>query len=268
MAFTNVFRRSGYNTMVGVDAEDAAGYVIDEGSKQVFSGGDLTAYVNNIQVGNLESLTFSSSVEVAGQFVMGRRDAVQYTQGKRVIVGSLMFAQYDKHALLEEVFQITRRGRMTQQSFWSPESPASALAQQNTYNNVIIGTQKGLNNTSLQGNTDAVFDQAGNLRGLSASEAATQRNAQDQLAAKLQGSIKIDYADQIPPFDLTLVGISRTGAASRCTIFGLTINQETGGWSMQDLGNSVGFSFVALHVSPWRTVAQTALQNLGTVNLM
>lgn len=230
--------------------------LIDENptTPQSFSGGDLFAYINNIQVGNLESITWSSSVEVVGNFTMGNRNVRQYTTGKRVIVGSLMFAQYDRHALLEQVFKVSSRGRTkTMADLWNDNSLTTRLANRQSRQASYASTTGGGTGSRRSSVTaDASYDMEGIARGISREEFARQQDEMSRLAREAVGKQEINYSDQIKPFDLTLVGVSQTGVNARCTLFGIQTTQETGGFSMQDLGNSVGFSFVAKHVNPWR----------------
>jgi hypothetical protein len=106
----NVFQRYAYSPRYNYQTEPGLDDPMADGNNMVvFSGGDMQAYINNIKVGNLESVTWSISVEVVGNYVMGRRDAVIYTTGKRVVVGSLVLSQYDRHALLEQVFSVSKK---------------------------------------------------------------------------------------------------------------------------------------------------------------
>jgi hypothetical protein len=73
-------------------------------------------------------------------------------------------------------------------------------------------------------------------------------------AARLKGAQKIDYADMIPLFDLTIAGVNTKGEATSCAIFGIQITQETSGVSSNDMTNSVGVSFTALAINPWKPV--------------
>jgi hypothetical protein len=72
--------------------------------------------------------------------------------------------------------------------------------------------------------------------------------------ARIVGSQKFMYSDQVPPFDMTLIGVNTQGAASRCALLGMRITQETAGISTNDMGNAVGMSFVALSIDPWSKV--------------
>ena len=226
---------------------------------QSFSGGDLFAYIDNIQVGNLESITWSTSVEVVGNYTMGSRQCRQYTTGKRVIVGSLMFAQYDRHALMEQVFKVSKNGvPATLKSIYSPSVLTARASQQTQVQAQYAATGGGGTGSSRpQVNSQLQYDNGGTAAGLSTATFAQQQNDMVAAAQKTVGSEVINYSDQLPPFDLTLVGIAATGVTASCTIFGIQTTQETGGFSMQDLGNSVGFSFVAISVNPWRLVSGT-----------
>ncbi len=253
----NPFQRYAYSPRHLIKGEDPKEFEAGN-NLVVFSGGDLQAYINNIKVGNLESVTWSISVEVVGNYVMGRRDAVLYTTGKRVVVGSLVLSQYDRHALLEQVFQISRRGITTVGSLWNPDqNVGAALATERSTITAPGGVNlPGYIDTDANKLPGGAVVQGNNFltRGLSQSafNAQLQENLRD--TARLIGAQKFNYSDQIPPFDLTLVGVTKSGEAARCSIFGMQVTQETAGFSQNDLGNSVGMSFVALAVSPWRPV--------------
>jgi len=105
---------------------------------------------------------------------------------------------------------------------------------------------------------DATF-----LRGISRTAYEQELLRMETDAARSQGSVKFNYSDQLPPFDLTLVGVTKSGHAARCSIFGMQVTQETAGFSQNDLGNSVGMSFVALAVSPWGSLDDSALEIAG-----
>jgi hypothetical protein len=58
--------------------------------------------------------------------------------------------------------------------------------------------------------------------------------------------------DQIPPFDITLVGVSEsTGDASRMVVHGVQFNSDQGGSSVDDLILERQVTFLARRISPW-----------------
>jgi hypothetical protein len=225
--------------------------------KQVFTGADYQAYVGTRRVGNLESVTCSISVEVVGNYTMGRRDAVVYTTGKRVIVGSIVFSQYDKHAFLEEVWNVSALGIKRQSDFWSfDQNTVGAVARAQIFENASSANNTGFirSDYQVQQQTQGQIAWIAALRGLSPEAFDAQLRDQLLRTVRIVGSQKVRYADQIQPFDLSLIGVNGAGRASRCAIFGMRITQETMGISSTDLSNAVGMSYVALAVDPLQPI--------------
>lgn len=238
---------------------------------QTFAGRDLVAYINDIKVGNLEAVTWSSSTEVVGNYAMGNADALGYTKGKRVIVGSLSMTQWDRHVLLEQVFNLSGNAGnkpVTQGDLWAPGSAGRALRGNQTV--VLAGlnsTITGVGGQSIaQSNADDSTIALGSSAARGMSRTAYALILKDQIQDSMRQMMmrRINYSDQIPPFDLTLVGVNDAGYSAYATLFGITITQETAGFSMNDLGNTVGMSFVALNISPWRPVVDV---QQGAANL-
>lgn len=260
---------SPYNAMWldGVGGADREGEPVNLNEpKQTFTGADLQAYLNNKRVSNLESVTWSISVEVVGNYVMGRRDAVTYTTGKRVIAGSIVFSQYDKHAFLHEVWQLHRmRGRYaTVGDLWGYDvNTTTAQSTSANYQTPLSiasisgGARVGYGAQSISRAEQAP---AGAAFGFGLSQQAFDEQLRQQLmqTARIVGSQKFMYSDQIPPFDLTLVAVNNQGYAARAAVLGMRITQETTGFSQNDLSNAVGMSYVALSVDPWSPVENLA----------
>lgn len=248
-----VFKRYAYSSVDNDYVTSTGQYDTPATNLVTFTGGDLQAYINNMKVGNLESITWSVSVETVGNYVMGRRDPQTYTTGKRVIVGSIVFSQYDRHAFLEQVWNMSSRKLDRLSQLWSMDN-ATAGKLMNATTLVIgpSGTTAGTPTTIAP--TSNISNNTAGMRGLSKKDFENQLAQHIRTTAELIGATRLNYSDQIPAFDLTLVGVSKAGYAARCAIFGMQITQETAGFSMNDLGNSVGMSYVALGVSPWRAI--------------
>jgi len=285
----NQFARYAYSpynsNLSGLGNGQNAIYQASAGTRTVFTGGDIGAYINQIPVTNLESAAWSIQVDVVPNYVMGSRDAVVYTTGRRQISGTLIFSQYDRHAVLEQIFQLSALGYQTQGQLWASDTPGSALYGVNsslssttptTFNGVAV-----INSGQLQGNlinpvpTTGISLQSATplpagtnvvnttlsamgLRGITASQYNQFVQQAAKQTAQVIGSTNLNYVDQLPPFDLTLVGIARSGAAAKCSIFGIQCTTESGGMSSADISNAIGISYVALGVSPWRPI-----QSLG-----
>ena len=259
----NVFARYAYTSRAKIINDPALdSQYNNQNNNVVFTGGDLDCYINNIRVGNLESITWSISTETVGNYVMGDRNAQLYVQGKRAVVGSLVFSQYTKHALLEGVFDLQHKGPKYIGDLWSEDSAGAYLATGAAgvapalavLNPGRVGQSASWIDPGAGGQTGDNRASTTLIKGLSQAAFAAELAAQLRNTARLVGAQKFNFSDQIPPFDLTLVGVTKDGHASTCALFGLTITQETAGFSQNDLGNSVGMAFVALNVSPWREI--------------
>jgi len=69
----------------------------------------------------------------------------------------------------------------------------------------------------------------------------------------LQGRLRNpQYADQIPPFDLTITARNEYGQMASMRIFGVEFLNEGSGTSVDDTTNEVQMTFVARHVSHWK----------------
>ena len=73
------------------------------------------------------------------------------------------------------------------------------------------------------------------------------------------------YADQILPFDVTLVGNNEMGAATTMRIFGIEILNFGNGTSIDDTVNESQATFVARFVEPWQAVLLEASRLLPAV---
>lgn len=267
---TNQFTRyaySPYSSTLGSSSNPAVNqiYAASQATRTVFTGGDIGAYINQIPVTNLESTSWTIQVDVVPNYVMGDRDAVAYTTGRRQISGTLIFSQYDRHALLEQVFQMSSQGFNTQGALWSADGATAAslnaTTSQSFVNSTTNSTIGGVGTSTptqqpVGATTSATQSQlsALGLSGITASQYNQFVQQAAQATATVLGGTNINYVDQLPPFDLTLIGVARSGQAAKCSIFGIQCTTESGGFSSADISNAIGISYVALGVSPWRAI--------------
>lgn len=62
------------------------------------------------------------------------------------------------------------------------------------------------------------------------------------------------YADQVPPFDITLTAANETGQMATMAIMGAEILNEGSGISVDDIVNEMAFTYVAREVTGWSPV--------------
>jgi hypothetical protein len=64
------------------------------------------------------------------------------------------------------------------------------------------------------------------------------------------------YVDQIPPFDITLVGSNEYGVSTAMAIIGVELVNEGYGISIDDLVSEQQYTFIAREIVPWKVVNQ------------
>lgn len=78
-------------------------------------------------------------------------------------------------------------------------------------------------------------------------------------------AMKPHYADQIPPFDVVLSAANEYGQRASMSIIGVELLNESGGFSIDDLAMEQQHTFIATHLTPWKSEdgAETIQTTLG-----
>ena len=196
--------------------------------KWAFSGADIHAYIGNRKVANLVALSVSINREVAPLYTFGDPSPRTFVKGKRGIAGTMTFTQFDKHALIESVFNVGERikdlwenidrfyGHMADQDFKSRVQHLLRYAGQ---------SQQQIGSLSNEQYIVAT-------------------------AARIVAQRRIQYVDQLPPFDLTLVFINEAGAFAYMALLGVQFANEGYGYTLDDLSSATAVTYVATGVRP------------------
>jgi len=185
-----------------------------------FSGCDIRAVFGNRVVGTLQGISWSVTREKAPIYTMGDPDPRAFARGKRGIAGSLVFIQFDRHALLSE---------MELALFWADKD---SLRPDGLEINPVgrgSGNSPGSNAFEQETNFGNVTDPR-----------------DDQLA------VRPWFSDQIPPFDITLTAANEYGAAATMRIYGVEILNEGSGASIDDIVLEQQMTYVCRTIDPWR----------------
>lgn len=195
----------------------------DKGIVSTYSGSDIKAVFGNVEVGNLQGISWSTNREVRPIFVCGDPNALSYSKNKRGHAGSVVLTVFDR-AALRDIMEMSSVYRKDQQ--FVPGADSRTLASNNT----------------------------------TAFQAANSRKAV--------------YADEVPPFDITLYGMNEFGKQMVMRIYDVTIISEGAGISIDDGIQEAQFTYVARHIDSWRLLAEgfetsssdvsTALSNISS----
>jgi hypothetical protein len=186
----------------------------------VFSGADVVVIFGNSYIGEAMSITIGVNREAGPLYVMGRKEPIAIPKGKRGIGGSFILAQLGYDALLKYYESIMGR----KQPIWvrSDESVPN------------IGTRR-TDITSYGADNVALADD-----GTLTSVATT--DLWEQLYTP-------NYVDQMPPFNMTIVGVNETGEKMGFRIYGVTIINEGMAISVDELNMEKRYTFIAQSVS-------------------
>ena len=199
------------------------------------SGVEIQAVFGNEKFGDLHMIKYATQRDTANVHVMGHVDPVSVAKGKRATTGACVFAIFEKDRLLEAMSR-------DHKVFLTNHELANygTLNQRNQY-----GSADTRNSANTAGGTVRVDG--------SISAAGVDTMGYSVFAKENFGqSVGPMLIDQIPPFDITLVGVSEsTGDASRMVIHGVQFNSDQGGSSVDDLILERQVTFLARRVSPW-----------------
>lgn len=205
-----------------------------------FSGTDIRCVIGQFQFAELQAVSYSITREKAPIYTMGSPDPRSYSRNKRGIAGSLIWINFDRHALLNLIAKSAGRFVANVDDI----RPQFRTDQSQALSQTAIFMSQLTRDVGLP--VGATIDQLDNVPLSSVS-------GFKELAAPW-------YSDQILPFDITLAGTNEMGAAATSKIFGVEILNEGSGISIDDSVMEMQATFVARLVEPWTAVAT---QNFG-----
>ena len=191
-----------------------------------FSGVDIKATFANVQIGELQAISYSITREKAPIYTMGSPDMRCVSRGKRGIAGTMIFVVFDRHALLEGL------NGLVFQSDIDDLRPGFEVDLQ-----VGLQTAEAVS-TRVLGAAAQVQEQESILTSITS----------DQVNARPW------YVDQIPAFDITLTAAYEYGALAMMKIFGAEILNEGSGVSIDDIVCEQQNTYIARTVMPWQWV--------------
>ncbi len=206
-----------------------------------FSGSDIRAQIGNIPFAEIQAISYSVTREKAPIYTMGSPDPRAFSRNKRGVAGSLVWINFDRHALLNIIYEASGVFVANVDDVRPEYNPASqqqisqtAIFSSSLTRAVPIPLPTTVDSAEVPVNAVSGFKQ----------EATPW------------------YSDQILPFDITLSGTNEIGAATTMKIFGVEILNEGMGVSIDDAVTEMQATWVARLVEPWSAV-QTAFPDLS-----
>jgi hypothetical protein len=205
-----------------------------------FSGVDIKAVFNNVVIGELQAISYSITREKAPIYTMGKADPRAFARGKRGIAGTLIFIVFDRGALIGTfgAFAVNIGNRL---NFSADKEELKAFPGADVEPNI---------NAGIAQSREAL--------------AALRTEANIQNVGGDQAITAPWYADQIPPFDITLAAANEYGALAVMRIFQVEILNEGYGVSIDDIVSEQQMTYVARQIINWQNIPNVNIDKVGT----
>jgi len=221
-----------------------------------FGGPDITALFNNIPFASLQHIEYSIVRDKTRIFTLGSADARSFSRGKRVMGGALVFILLNRNELLAAMKEGKTQGQggfYTSADEVRTDSDPRNLQQfrQTVVDparfNATTGGPLPVTDTTALGVADPTSGAVGGNNYFSIS-------GQDPW-----------YVDQIPPFQVSLVGANETGAIVTMKLFNVELTGEASGVGIDDVVIEQQYQFMCTGIQNW-TLVQESQSGFGLVN--
>lgn len=214
-----------------------------------FSGVDIKAVFANKVLGELQAISYSITREKAPIYTMGSADPRSFSRGKRGIAGTLVFVVFDRHVILSNLGGYSADEGLKFQSDIDDIRP-EFRSKKLTDDQKVIGSAGGLASVLRSGRAGpgSAPDLGAAADTVDAQESPLTSVGSDQELASAW------YADQIPPFDITLAAANEYGALAVMRIFGVELLNEGYGVSIDDIVSEQQHTYVARTIIGWTPV--------------
>jgi hypothetical protein len=223
-----------------------------------YSGSDLSVTFGNTMIGTLQQISYAIQREKTPVFVAGNPNPVSFSRGKRGIAGSLVLATFDRDELMAQMREI-----------WDQIAPPAMFTAEGKYfgKNQTAMTSKLKNRFSNVNDGNLIVDKDGVFIRTDANKSNESFNGKVNVPQGFSLITKdnFQYADQIPPFDVTLTFANEYGQASFMKIYDLELLNEASGVSVDSTVLEKNYTWVARSISPlYRGVHLSGGNNSGT----
>ena len=188
-----------------------------------FSGCDIVCTFGSVVIGELQAISFSISREKAPVYTMGSAEPRSFSRGKRGISGSMVFTSFDRDALLKGL----------------QEYAATAASFQR------IGGELNMNPISINEWDKKMTENVGAGQG-----GAMTTSRAEEITKKAAVTASPHYADEVPPFDVTISFVNEYGQKAVMVIYGCEILNEGSGFSIDSIITEKACTFVARRIDP------------------
>ena len=204
-----------------------------------FGGCDIVCTFGDTIIGELQAITYHVAREKAPIYTLGSAEPRSFSRGKRGVSGSLVFTIFNRDALIEGLQDHIKADTTFQR----------------------IGENLNMEPLTID-QWDSQLTQMGPGQ-IGSGSVAKQADKVTTLVAK---KADIVYADEIPPFDITISFANEYGQRARLVLYGVEILNEASGFSIDNVTSEKACSFVARKVEYMKPVTSTGADATSSTN--
>ena len=228
---------------------------------QSLSGSEIHAVFGNLKFADIQMIKYASSRQKAPVYTMGSADLRAIARGPRSINGALIFSHLSKQNLVEKMSEAGYKVFLSNDETANYNSAYKKQGAAGTTGDANTLKRQALRASGTIANYGAV-----SKNGLSAGPGTFDPFAVGEDIYNLSnfGQVQSAFlADQLPPFDITLVGIPETAAQGlldktykpqSLVLRGVEFVSEASGTSIEDLVIEKQMSFLARSLQDWSGV--------------
>ena len=215
-------------------------------------GSDIHAVFGNYKFGSIQMIRYAVSREKAQIYTLGSPSARATARGKRSVSGAFVFTLIDRKGLVKAMADA---GGNTNGRIFLNNDEITNFA--NSANQAKPTASQSYRDSTRAGGT---FGSAGVIGTTTSNQSAFVPFTDSSIFKETNfGQPTAPYiADQLLPFDNTIVGVPEYGSAfaKRLIIHGVEIMTEASGTSIDDLVIEKQNSFIAKSVSDWVSLGE------------
>lgn len=204
-----------------------------------FSGADIAATFNGRVIGELQGISYTIMREIAPVYTMSSADPRSFSKGKRGIQGDMVFVQFDRDALLEEMKKeyATGKPRMLYQTFVANANGTGANGAIGLEGQILNGLKSKNDGYGVE-----TWDEQMTQLGYGQTNEFNADNLTDFFVP--------EYTDQLMPFNITITMANESGSRAGMEIYGVQMQSEGSGYSIDDIISAKAYKFVARKIKP------------------
>jgi hypothetical protein len=190
------------------------------GLVSTFAGSDVTVIFGDEYIGECMSFTVGTNREKGPLFIMGHKDAIAFPAGKRGCGGSFVLAQLGYDALLQYV---------------------STIFKNDTYRKATVRKSEIIPQMVPNGFEAEIKGGTGTFQ--------QDPNVTTGGSNTIWEAVDPFYVDQLPPFNVTIIGVNEQGDKMGFRVYGMVIMNEGIAISIDELNMEKRYTFMAKGVS-------------------